>query len=195
MNRDGIADPRHLGAPEAPGRGEAHLWRVVLPTDGARAAARHALREILGAYLRTAPESMALVVGEHGKPALAGAPISFNLSHSGGLALVAVVAPGTEVGIDVERVRPRRDLARLAERWLPPEDAKAVAEAAGGKREQLFYDAWTRHEARTKCTGAGLSGPPPSPDIVAIPLEIDRGYAAALATDIGPPLRLHRMNP
>jgi phosphopantetheinyl transferase len=198
MNRDGIAEPRYPDAPEAPGRGEAHVWRLELPTVEGRAVARAALREILGSYLGIAAEAVALELDPGGKPRLdgakqqgpegsvsGGAPISFNLSHSGGLALVAVAAGGTEVGIDVERLRPRRDLVRLAARWLPAADADAVAAATAGERETVFYAAWTRHEARTKCAGSGLSGPPPGPEIVALPLEVDRGYAAALAVDLG----------
>lgn len=191
MNRDGIAEPRHPDAPERPGRGEVHVWRVELPATGGRATARGALREILGAYLDTEPETVELTVGANGKPELAAgppgeptpsgapAPLSFNLSHSGGLALVAV--SGTAVGVDVERLRPRRDLVRLAARWLPAADAEAVAAASDDEREAAFYAAWTRHEARAKCTGAGLAGPPPGPEVVALPLEIDAGYAAAIA--------------
>ena len=71
----------------------------------------------------------------------------------------------------------RATWSRLAARWLPAADAAAVAAAGdereapadGGRaagatrREVVFYAAWTRHEARAKCTGAGLSGPPPGP--------------------------------
>ena len=61
------------------------------------------------------------------RPGRAGGPISFNLSHSGELALIAVAAGGVEVGVDVERLRTRRDPARLAARWLSEADAAAVA--------------------------------------------------------------------
>jgi 4'-phosphopantetheinyl transferase len=192
-----------------PEPGEVHVWRVELPTADGREAARRALREILAAYLgeepglpapgageAVEPAASAIVVGERGKPRLAGSPppLSFNLSHSGGLALVAVAAGGAEVGVDIERLRPRRDLVRLAARWLPEADAAAVAAADEVGREEVFYAAWTRHEARAKCTGAGLSGPPPGPEIVAQELEIDAGYAAALASDLRPPLRVRRMD-
>ena len=199
MNRDGIAEPRFPSAPEPPGQGTAHVWRVALPAAEGRAAARQALREILGAYLGIEAKAVELTADAGGKPRLAhagrraaadrrpgpegGPPLSFNLSHSGGLALVAIAAGGTEVGIDVERLRPRRDLVRLAARWLPAEDADAVAAAGEEGREAVFYAAWTRHEARTKCTGAGIDGPAPGPEIVARPLDIDAGYTAALAFD------------
>jgi 4'-phosphopantetheinyl transferase len=196
MNRDGIADPSYPDVPAAPGRDEAHVWRVRLPHVERREAARRALREILGGYLGEEPEAVALAVGEAGKPRLAAAAaaLSFNLSHSGGLALVAVAAGGVEIGIDVELIRPRRDLVRLAARWLPAADATAVAAAPEEEREDVFYAAWTRFEARAKCTGTGLSGPPPGPEVVALPLEIDRGYAAALATVGTAPTTVHRLD-
>ena len=57
----------------------------------------------------------------------------------------------------------------------------AVAAAPEGEREAAFYAAWTRHEARAKCTGAGSPGRRPAPRWWRSPLEIDAGYAAALA--------------
>lgn len=149
--------------------------------DG-RGAARAALSEILAAYLG-GPEAAKTTLAEGGKPCLAADPgrLSFNLSHSGALALVAIAPGNVEVGVDVERVRPRRDVARLAERWLPTDDAGAVATASLAERDAVFYAAWTRHEARVKCVGTGLSGPPPGPEVVAVQLEIDSGYAAAVA--------------
>jgi 4'-phosphopantetheinyl transferase len=177
-----MTGPARAAVPEP---GEAHVWRIEVPTTGGRQAARAALGEILARYLGEASEAFAIVADERGKPRLAGSspPLSFNLSHSGGLALVAVTAAAVEVGVDVERLRPRRDLVRLAARWLPAEDADAVAAAGTAEREAVFYAAWTRHEARTKCTGAGIDGPAPGPEIVARPLDIDAGYTAALAFD------------
>jgi 4'-phosphopantetheinyl transferase len=166
-----------------PTAGEIHVWRVPLPAAGGRDAAGAALGRILAGYLGgEAPE---LVPDADGKPRLAEAPerLSFNLSHSAGLALVAVAAGGTRIGVDVERLRPRRDLARLAARWLPADDAAAVAAATDAEREEVFYAAWTRFEARVKCTGAGLAGSRPGPEVVARQLEVDPGYAAAVATD------------
>jgi len=134
-----------------------------------------------------------LVRDEHGKPRLASEPerLAFNLSHSGGLALVAVTR-GREVGVDVEREKPGRDLAALAERALAPEDAAAVRAAGEEERAPLFYDLWTRHEARLKCLGVGLGRPPawPAPPVAVEGLPIDPGYAAAVAVTGGPvPLR------
>jgi 4'-phosphopantetheinyl transferase len=183
MKRDAIAEPRSSGdGPYPPISGEIHVWRFELPAGAGRAAARSARARLLAAYLGD-PVPIELRSDRNGKPRLATKPerLSFNLSHSGRLALVAIASDGVEVGIDVERLRPRRDLARLADRWLPAEDAVAVAAAPPAEREGRFYAAWTRHEARVKCTGAGLAGPPPGPEVRAWPLAIDPGYAAAVA--------------
>jgi hypothetical protein len=194
-------------ARKPPAAGELHVWRVEPAGDDRRAGARRALAAILAEYLgdvedASAPSDVAratatsaravaeveLRIGEDGKPHLAVAPerLSFNLSHSGDLALVAIAPGGVDVGVDLERLRPRRDFVRLAERWLPPADATTVAAATPGpEREATFYAAWTRHEARVKCVGSGLGGPPPDPEIIAIQLPIDAGYAAAAAVDPG----------
>jgi 4'-phosphopantetheinyl transferase len=169
---------------DPPTDSEIHVWRVELD-GGGRAAARAALRGLLGDYLGTA-EPPALTVGSEGKPRLAEAPerLSFNLSHSGEVALVAVTVGAVPVGVDVERLRARRNLPRLAARWLPAEDAAAVAGAGSEEeRERRFYEAWTRHEARVKCAGGGLAGPVPGPEVRAWPLEVGTGYAAAVAID------------
>jgi 4'-phosphopantetheinyl transferase len=172
-----------------PAAGELHVWRVGPDGGDRRASARRALAAILAEYLGgdegSGAAGVELSAGEDGKPRLAAGPerLSFNLSHSGDLALVAIAPGRVEVGVDIERLQSRRDLVRLAERWLPAADATAVATAAEAEREAVFYAAWTRHEARVKCTGTGLAGSPPGPEVVAYQLPIDVGYAAAVATD------------
>jgi 4'-phosphopantetheinyl transferase len=171
-----------VATPEIPDLrgGEVHAWRAELETVPAELT----LRRVLAAYLDEEPEEIALTGGEHGKPQLAREPkrLAFNLSHSEHLALVAV-ARDREVGVDVERVKPERDLIALAERALAPEEAAAVREAAGPERVRLFYELWTRHEARLKCLGVGLAARPtwPTPAVAVQALPIDPGFAAALA--------------
>lgn len=171
--------------PPAPSRppspvAEVHVWRAAAAT----VPADEALTRVLALYLGEEPGAIELVRGEHGKPRLAAEPgrLAFNLSHSGALALVAVTR-GREVGVDVEREKPERDLIALAERALPPEDAAAVRGAGEEERARLFYALWARHEARLKCLGLGLGRPPtwPSPPVAVERLPIDPGYAAAVA--------------
>jgi phosphopantetheinyl transferase len=179
MDRDAIEESR---SPDAPAPGEIQVWRIELGPDDPRREARAALGRILAATLGE-PEPPALEPEENGKPRLVVEPgrLSFNLSHSGGLALVALAPGGIDVGVDVEWIKGRRDLARLAARWLPEADARAVAAVPPAEQAAVFYPAWTRHEARVKCTGVGLAGEPPGPEVTALQVEIDAGYAAAVA--------------
>ncbi len=135
--------------------------RLLDPREGYRfALARRGLRMILGRETACAPHDIRFEVGEHGKPALIrgettpGDGLSFNLSHSGDLALLAVSRDGC-VGVDVERVRDV-DL-RIARRFFTVREAEAIA-AAGGQPEQLaaFFRIWTAKEAVVKATGEGI---------------------------------------
>jgi 4'-phosphopantetheinyl transferase len=168
-----------------PSNDDIQVWRIELGPDGARPAARAALGRILADALGE-PEPPALEPGENGKPRLAVDPgrLAFNLSHSRGLALVALAPGGLDVGVDLEWIKERRDLARLAARWLPEDGALAVASVPPADQAAVFYPAWTRHEARVKCTGVGLAGRAPGARVTVVQLEIDAGYAAAVA--IGP---------
>lgn len=140
------------------------------------------LRGVLARYLERPLEEIELAIGEHGKPRLADRAerLEFNLSHSGGVALVAVCR-GRAVGVDVERIDPSRDLLGLAERALDLEAVAAVRAAPPARRAAVFYDRWTRHEARLKCLGVGLGGPADGEPVAVAPLDIGPGYAAAVA--------------
>jgi 4'-phosphopantetheinyl transferase len=122
----------------------------------------------LAVYLGREPERIRLQEGEHGKPRLADpeGQLRFNLSHSAGLALVAVSGE-LEVGVDLERLRP--------------------------KREQAHYWRWACREAHVKCLGTGLLRARQAPlEPAAIkPIRIGPGYAAAVAVagPVMPPLQ------
>jgi 4'-phosphopantetheinyl transferase len=170
------------------------VWRGELD----RAASGRALRRLLGRYLDADPHEIELRAGKHGKPRLAdpAAGLRFNLSHSGGIALIAV-AFGVEVGVDVERIRPRRNLLRLAERALDPAAAAAVRAASPERRLAAFHAAWTRREAIAKCRGVGLWAPLPTTPVSLSPLDAGPGFAAALAVagEAMPPVRLLALRP
>jgi 4'-phosphopantetheinyl transferase len=130
--------------------------------------ARSALRTILGRYLSTPPLEISLQLGPHGKPAVAG--VEFNLSHSGGWAMIAV-SRSAPVGIDLEAFRPKVEMAALLRRIGETE--------LTGSREQLFQ-IWARREARTKALGGPLMEIPAG-DIRVMDLAAPAGFAAALA--------------
>lgn len=167
---------------------EVHVWHGALD----RAASHRALRRVLADYLEVDPEGVELRVGPHGKPALAdpAASLRFNLSHSGGAALIAVTR-GREVGVDVERIQPRHDLLRLAARALDPAAAATVRAAPPEERLAAFHAAWTRHEAIVKCGGGGLGAPRPAGPVAVSSLDAGPGFAAAVAVaaEAMPPLR------
>ncbi|HET8566545.1 MAG TPA: 4'-phosphopantetheinyl transferase superfamily protein [Solirubrobacterales bacterium] len=206
--RAALDDPGWPGPEELPPP-ERERAAAFLREDAARrwVAARWALRRVLARYLEKAPAAVELEVGEHGKPRLRGAVPRFSLSHSAGLALVAVCE--REVGIDVEAVRPGRNLVALAGRALPAAEAASVRAAEPAEQAAVFYPAWTRHEARLKCLGAVTSGTSLrsttsevadrrlAPEIAVVDLDVPPGYTAAVAvmgSKIGP-LRLDALSP
>jgi 4'-phosphopantetheinyl transferase len=162
--RAALDDPGWAEAAELPAE-ERERAADFLREEAARrwVASRWALRRVLGEYLEVAPAAVELEVGRNGKPRLAGSDgLEFNLSHSAGLALVAVTH-GRPVGVDVELIEERRPLS--------------------------FYEDWVRREARLKCLGVGLGTPPPPAEVAVAALVVCPGYAAAVAVaggEVGP---------
>ncbi len=122
-------------------------------------AARSALRSILARYLGREPRAIAFALGSLGKPSLADPgrePLYFNLSHSHGLALVAVTRRG-EIGADVEQVRELVSADDLAGRFFHPNEVVTLRGLRPDQRMRGFFNAWTRKEAFLKATGKGIS--------------------------------------
>jgi 4'-phosphopantetheinyl transferase len=123
-----------------------------------RLVARTALRIALARRLEREPHTLRFGAGPDGKPRLAGEEASgpgFNLSHSGELCVIAICEDAS-VGVDVEAVRERPHLRRLAETRLAPAEAQEILLLEGEERRRAFYRAWTRKEAYLKACGLGL---------------------------------------
>ena len=122
--------------------------------------AQFGLRRILGLYLGIPPGAIDFAHGPAGKPMLERNPagLAFNLTTTADLALVAISA-GAEVGIDCERLRPRRDLDAIARRMFSSEQARLLLETPAAERLACFYRAWTALEADAKADGRGLFRP------------------------------------
>jgi 4'-phosphopantetheinyl transferase len=178
--------------------GEIHVWKAVLSpgmrmkaqkvlssVENARAGrlrkeedrihfevAHGALRHILGSYLRMAPGSVSFRAQEQGKPELHPSinpqGITFNLSHSGDVALVAV-ALRTSVGIDVESVDDDIEDLDIAERFFSRNEAAALRALPPDQRKSVFFNCWTRKEAFIKARGEGLSIPLDSFEVELLP--------------------------
>jgi 4'-phosphopantetheinyl transferase len=168
--------------------GEVHVWRIDLDCAATSAAAlratlsleekqraarfrslelcerwtvaRGALRCILATYARREPSALVFREGPHGKPALTWPveDIPFNLSHTCGLALVAIAGSG-RVGIDAETVRSEIEVEDLSRRFFAPAEAAEILALSPDARLAAFFTCWTRKEAFVKALGGGLSVP------------------------------------
>ena len=174
-------------------------WRATLsPDERARAArmrvagpswaaARGALRAILGAYLGRPPASLEFAHAPLGKPRLVdpNAP-HFSVAWREDLVLVGV-ASDREVGVDLEREQEDADVDSLARDHLSLVDQAAIVHAPADRRRTVFFEAWARHEARRKLHGLGLEGPLPVPEsgsvVIVRALNVPAGWAAAVAAE------------
>jgi 4'-phosphopantetheinyl transferase len=208
---------------EGPAQTEIHVWYRALEVSAAERGALFALlnleerrragrfhfeadrdafiashgwvRTLLGRYLNADPRGLEFTFGERGKPALRGAPLRFNLSHSGSMAACAV-ARNEEVGIDIERVRPTGDLENIARRFFHAEECRKLLSLSEAIRAPAFFRCWTRKEAYIKALGDGLSAPLDRFEVTLAPgepaafVQIDGRAAAAewslFGLDVGP---------
>ena len=126
------------------------------------------LRTLIAGYLShgrepVTPSEIVLHRGPSGKPHLPSrAPLHFNLSHSGSLAVFAF-SLDTEIGVDAEELRPMPHAHEIADRFFAPEesaDFRRLTKNADPKHvQQLFFSCWTRKEAYVKAIGIGLDFP------------------------------------
>jgi 4'-phosphopantetheinyl transferase len=149
-------------------------------------AARGAMRILLAAYLDYRPGEVRFAYSNYGKPRLTDesneSDLRFNLSHSHGLALLAVTR-GREIGVDVERLRDmEQDGEPLAQRFFSPREAAVLRSLPPQLRREAFFHCWTRKEAYIKAQGQGLSLPLDQFDVSLHPDE----PAALLSTQHDP---------
>jgi 4'-phosphopantetheinyl transferase len=132
------------------------VWRLrVDPGDHARAC----VRSVLAGYLDVKPEALTFVSGPRGKPELeAAGRLQFNFSRSGSFGLLAVTR-GRDIGVDVERIEPRRALGPIADRLFGADEAAALRSMPEATRIRRFFELWTQKEAYAKALGVGLSVP------------------------------------
>lgn len=148
-------------------------------------ATRAALRVLVGERLEIDPLAVSFSYGVKGKPCLdlAGG-LTFNVSHSGDMALVAL-AEGAEVGVDIQQIEPRRDWAALLQAVCEPDEYPHLLSESHRRGAVVFFERWVAHEALLKAAGTGFSGaehPDPTSYRVS-PLKAPNGYAAAVAVE------------
>ena len=108
---------------------------------GSSLAALISLARLVDEYLPLSIERT-----ENGKPFFKDlTSLKFNLSHAGGIAVVAV--SDCDIGVDIEFIRDDVDTQRIAERFFAPTDIK----------NEDFFSLWTKKEAYSKMLGSTLA--------------------------------------
>jgi 4'-phosphopantetheinyl transferase len=160
--------------------------------------ARGLLRTILARLLHGDPRGLEFTFAAKGKPSLllpeSGRDISFNLSHSHGLVLIAVTLAAA-VGVDVELIRDKTDHERLAERFFSPAECAALAAVPDADRQRAFFTCWTRKEAFLKATGMGITTALDSFDVAFWPPGDARLLATRWDSNEASRWSMHNINP
>lgn len=121
---------------------------------------RALLRTLIGRYLGCDPAGVSFLYNSFGKPYLKHplGKLSFNLSHSQGLALYAFASEG-ELGIDIAWHDPGIRGEDIARRFFTPNEALFIErDSLPGNIDRFFY-LWSRKEAYIKALSKGLSVP------------------------------------
>jgi 4'-phosphopantetheinyl transferase len=136
---------------------------------------RGALRSLVGVYTGTRPELVYFRYGDRGKPYLAdpAGDLQLNLSNSDEIALVGFVR-GVEIGVDIEFLKPMPDCEPIAERFFSASERDVLRTLPADRKEEAFFNCWTRKEAYLKAVGTGLAAPLDSFDVTLAPGEPPR---------------------
>ncbi len=120
------------------------------------------LRGALSQTTQIRPDQLSFATNPYGKPHLDQSiplPVPhFNLSHTDGLAVLAISAQ-TEVGVDVENTQRTGMTRELAENFFANEEYQVVAHLQDPERTIKMLEFWTLKESYIKAVGAGLSIP------------------------------------
>lgn len=115
-----------------------------------------------GAGLSVAPADWRFSIGAHGKPEPilpeGAPPFRVNLSHTRGLAAVAV-ALDREVGVDVEWLDRTNLTIDLADRFFAPAECAQLVGLSPEAEKDALFAFWTLKEAYIKAVGMGLALP------------------------------------
>lgn len=126
------------------------------PVDKQRfVVSRVYLRYLLNKYIGIDAGAIEFAAGQNNKPFVknTGVNIAFNVSHSGGIVLLAF--SHEEVGVDVEQINTAMKYTDVMDLSYSGKEV-AFVEASKNPTES-FYKFWTRKEALLKATAKGIT--------------------------------------
>jgi 4'-phosphopantetheinyl transferase len=117
---------------------------------------RALVRLLLSKHAGLPASDLEIATGACGKPYLSNVTgLHFNVSHSHGLALVAVAS--APVGVDIERIDASVDIFGVARSVFSNSEIARLRATPGQRQGDVFFSMWTRKEAYLKATGLGFS--------------------------------------
>lgn len=123
---------------------------------------RALVRTMLSRYTFTMPADIRFLTNEYGRPEVIAdgevSPVRFNLSHTDGLIVCAVVQR-FDIGVDVEDMNRKGATVKIANRFFSPQEVSDFNQLADPCKRPRFFDYWTLKESYIKARGMGLSIP------------------------------------
>ena len=126
-------------------------------------ATRALVRRVLSKYEPLHPADWVFSRNAYGRPEIDVGRVgirdlSFNISHTTGLIILAVTK-GRAVGVDVESIRREKDLLDVAKQILSPAELQELIKVPAEYQVDQFLRNWTLKEAYVKARGMGVSIP------------------------------------
>lgn len=139
---------------------------------------RDLARAVSAHRTKRSPGSVQIVLTPEGRPVVADGSISFSISHTAGLSVIALRKHG-RIGVDIEFMDRDVNFELISSAFFAHVGPVTKAE---------FFRAWTRNEALVKATGQALVFPadpvvPGSAGLHLETIEIAPAYLLALAAD------------
>ena len=158
-----ISDTREVTSTLSPGERK-RVARLIDPIKREHfRSARFALRTILSGYTHMPSETIQFSYQGNGKPFIEQdtqkTSISFNITHSADLMLVAV-SNGSQVGIDLEKQQPVSSREFIIRQYFSKLDTECFEGLSEEEKRSAFLCLWTLKEAYAKALGTGFAAAP-----------------------------------